>query len=99
RTTRPPSSRCRSTSSRCSWRESRRKRRRMRVVVSGASGLIGSALVQDLEASGCAVARLVRREPRGADEIEWDPARGTLEVSRLEGFDAAVHLAGENLAA
>jgi hypothetical protein len=70
----------------------------MRILVSGSSGLIGSALVFALERSGHAVTRLVRRAPRGRGEIEWDPARGILPIRGLEGIDGVVHLAGESIA-
>lgn len=71
----------------------------MRVVVTGAGGLIGAAVVQSLESEGHAVVRLVRREPRAnAAEIAWDPTRGRLDDQALDGVDAVVHLAGENIA-
>lgn len=69
----------------------------MKVAVSGASGLIGSALVPALRAAGHDVLRLVRREPEGADEVGWDPAAGELDPSTLEGVGALVNLSGENL--
>ena len=69
----------------------------MRVVVSGASGLIGAALVPSLRSRGHDVLRLVRREAAQADEIRWDPAAGDLDVSLLQGVDAFVNLSGENL--
>ena len=69
----------------------------MRIVVGGASGLIGSALVPALRHDGHAVVRLVRREPAGSDEIRWDPAAGALEPGTLEGVDAVVNLSGANL--
>lgn len=69
----------------------------MKVAVSGASGLIGSALVPALVASGHEVVRLVRREPRSATEIAWDPDAGTIDKARLAGIDAFVTLSGENL--
>ena len=69
----------------------------MKVVVSGASGLIGSALVPALRASGHDVTRLVRRQETAADEIHWDPAAGDLDTSRLHGVDAIVNLSGENI--
>ena len=71
----------------------------MKIIVSGASGLVGTALCTRLGRGGHTVARLVRREPHGADEIEWHPERGELEGAALEGADAVVHLAGENIAA
>jgi uncharacterized protein len=71
----------------------------MRVLVTGASGLIGSALAADFEKRGDSVVRLVRRPPREAREAFWDPAAGAIDGPALERFDAIVHLAGENLAA
>jgi uncharacterized protein (TIGR01777 family) len=71
----------------------------MRVVVSGASGLIGSALVPALVGEGDEVTRLVR-SPRqaGAGTVRWDPDAGALDRDRLEGVDALVHLSGETVA-
>ena len=65
----------------------------MRVAVTGASGLIGSALTGDLTADGHEVRRLVRREVRGPDEVRWDPIAGTVGLAGLAGVDAVVHLA------
>lgn len=70
-----------------------------RIVVSGASGLIGRAVVPLLEASGNEVVRLVRRPVRGEGEIFWDPAAGVLAPAALAGTTAVIHLAGENVAA
>lgn len=70
----------------------------MKVVVSGASGFIGTALVATLEGQGCTVVRLVRRVTAGDGEITWDPAAGRLEAADLAGADAVVHLAGESVA-
>ncbi|MER6851158.1 TIGR01777 family oxidoreductase [Streptomyces flaveolus] len=67
---------------------------RSRIAVAGASGLIGSALVRSLTADGHEVVRLVRRAPRGADEVRWDPAAGHVDAAGLEGCDAVVNLAG-----
>ena len=72
--------------------------RSVKIVVSGASGLIGTALVPSLRNDGHEVLRLVRREPAGTDEIRWDPATDELDTSRLHGVDALVNLSGENLA-
>jgi uncharacterized protein (TIGR01777 family) len=70
----------------------------MDVVVTGASGLIGSALRRSLTGDGHRVIALVRRPPRSADEIRWDPASGLLEPAELEGVGAVVHLAGAGIA-
>lgn len=68
-----------------------------RFVLSGASGLIGTALAAFLEASGHPVVRLVRRPPRGPGEATWDPDGGALEPSVLEGARAVIHLSGQNV--
>lgn len=67
----------------------------MRVAITGASGTIGSALTRRLVAEGHVVTRLVRREPSAATEVRWDPDHGDVDLERLEGIDAIVHLAGE----
>jgi uncharacterized protein len=72
----------------------------VRVLVSGAGGLIGSALLPSLREAGHSVARLSRPgSARGGDDVEWDPLNGRLDAARLGGFDAVVHLAGESIAA
>lgn len=68
----------------------------MRVIISGASGLIGGALSTHLRAQGHDVVSLVRR-PAGDAEIQWDPAKGTLDAEALAGADAVVHLAGAGI--
>jgi uncharacterized protein (TIGR01777 family) len=68
------------------------------VAVSGATGLIGTALVEHLRASGARVRRLVRPGRAGPDDVEWDPMRGVLAPNALDGVDAVVHLAGEPIA-
>lgn len=68
----------------------------MRVVVSGSSGLIGSALCSSLTSEGHEVVKLVRRTA-GAGEIQWDPMSGQLADGALEGSDAVVHLAGAGI--
>jgi uncharacterized protein (TIGR01777 family) len=72
----------------------------MKVAVTGASGLIGSALTASLRASGDQVVTLVRRTPASATEIAWDPLtpRGSLAPGALDGTDAVVHLAGAGVA-
>lgn len=69
----------------------------MKVLVSGSSGLIGSALVPALRQAGHQVVRLVRRRPEPPDEFFWLPDAGQLDRSALEGVDAVVHLAGETI--
>jgi len=66
----------------------------VRVAVTGASGLIGTALTGSLAADGHEVRRLVRREVRDPDEVRWDPIGGTVDLAGLAGVDAVVHLAG-----
>lgn len=68
-----------------------------RVLLTGASGLVGSALRRTYESQGVEVVSLVRREPRSVKEIRWDPSAGIVDLARLEGFDAVIHLAGENV--
>ncbi|MDB4967525.1 MAG: Cell division inhibitor [Myxococcales bacterium] len=67
------------------------------VAISGATGLIGTALGAFLATGGHRVLSLVRRAARGDDEIAWDPAAGTIDGARLEGVDAVIHLAGANV--
>jgi uncharacterized protein (TIGR01777 family) len=72
----------------------------MNILVTGSSGLIGSALIPSLTTGGHRVIRLVRLQPGpGEEAVHWDPAAGTVDMAGLEGADAAVHLAGENIAA
>jgi len=77
----------------------------VRIVVTGAGGLIGPVLIRQLRADGHQVLRLVRRQPRTADEVRWDPRPASSSgaftsetVAALEGLDAAVHMAGAPIA-
>src|SRR5882672_7060136 len=70
----------------------------MKVLIAGASGLVGSALVPSLTADGAEVTRLVRSTPKPG-EIEWHPNQDAMDPARLEGFEAIINLAGENVAA
>ncbi len=68
------------------------------VLVTGASGLIGTKLVAALEADGKRVLRAVRRDVRSDHEISWDPPNKKIDRDQLEGLDAVIHLAGANVA-
>ena len=68
----------------------------MNVAISGASGLIGSKLVAALTAGGHSVRRLVRKSTGAGGEILWDP-NGSVDSKALEGIQAVIHLAGENI--
>ena len=70
----------------------------MKILVTGSHGFVGSALLPALMAEGHRVVRLVRTAAPCADEITWDPAANEMDVAALEGADAVVHLAGENIA-
>jgi uncharacterized protein len=71
----------------------------MKVLVTGSSGLVGSALAPRLAAEAHQVTRLVRPKTRpAAGQVVWDPDAGRLDPASIEGFDAVVHLAGENIA-
>ena len=65
-----------------------------RIAITGASGLIGSALVGHLKSEGHTVQRLVRRTPVSPDEVQWDPKSGFVDLDALRGVDAIIHLAG-----
>lgn len=68
------------------------------ILVSGASGLVGRALVGFLQTQGHIVRTLVRRTPRGDGEFQWDPCAGSMDAAALVGVDAVVLLGGENVA-
>jgi uncharacterized protein (TIGR01777 family) len=70
----------------------------MRIAITGSTGLVGSTLVPLLATGGHSVTRLVRREAK-AGEVTWNPKAETFDASPLNGGDAVVHLAGENIAA
>jgi len=69
----------------------------MKIAIAGASGLIGSAFINSVEEDGAEVTRLVRSSPK-AGEIEWHPNQDAIEPGKLQGFEAIVSLAGENVA-
>ncbi len=68
----------------------------MKVIVTGSHGLIGGELVAELGRRGHEVTRLVRGQAREG-EAAWDPVAGTIEAGKIEGHDAAVHLAGAGI--
>lgn len=73
--------------------------REMTIALSGASGMLGSALNLALQQQGEQVLRLVRRAPAASDEVRWDPVTGLPpETGKLEGLSAAIHLSGANVA-
>lgn len=75
------------------------ERRMNRVIaVTGSNGLVGSRLLEELSRNGERITRLVRRNP-GKNEVLWDPTGSTGEIEALNGVEAVVHLAGENIAA
>ena len=65
-----------------------------RIAITGASGLIGSALVGKLKSEGYTVQKLVRRPAINSEEISWDPKNQTIDLEALAGVDAVIHLAG-----
>jgi uncharacterized protein (TIGR01777 family) len=71
---------------------------RGKIAVTGASGLVGTEVVRVLRSRGYEVLRLVRRAPSASDEVQWDPARDSIDLEGLAGVNGAVHLAGDNVA-
>jgi uncharacterized protein (TIGR01777 family) len=71
---------------------------RQKIVVTGASGLVGRKLVATLRRHGFEVLRLVRQAPAADDEVRWDPDGGTIDAAGLQGVTGAIHLAGDNIA-
>ncbi len=69
----------------------------MKVLITGATGLIGNALQESFREKGYEMILASRSEPKGEDEIQWDAEKGFSEPERLEGIDAVVHLAGESI--
>jgi uncharacterized protein (TIGR01777 family) len=75
----------------------------MKIIVTGSTGMVGSALIRSLLADGHEVTRLVRGEAQafrapGTSAVHWNPERGEIDAGALEGHDGAVHLAGEPIA-
>ena len=77
-------------------------RKAMKILVSGATGLVGKALTEFLESGGHEVLKLSRSEAHKDDQLNWTPPdndfAGSVDQEKLEGLDAVVHLAGENIA-
>ena len=69
----------------------------MKILITGASGLIGKALHESFQSKGYELLRASRKEPKSAADIQWDTESGFAEPERLEGVDAVIHLAGESV--
>lgn len=74
-----------------------RARKPLRVLLSGASGLIGTELIRQLRESGDETVRLVRHPSRSDDERTWNPDSGSIDPELLAGFDAIVNLSGASI--
>jgi uncharacterized protein len=70
----------------------------MRILISGSHGLVGKALISELNKDKHEIVSLVRHASAGASEIEWHPNQGSIDSERVSGFDVVVHLAGESIA-
>jgi uncharacterized protein len=70
----------------------------MKILITGATGMIGTALIAALKKEGHDTARLLRSGPAAGMDVLWDPSAGRIHLTGLEGFDAVVHLAGESIA-
>ena len=71
----------------------------MRVLISGGTGTVGSALTDSLRSNGAVVNHLVRgKEKRSPDDVLWNPTSAIVDVPAMEGYDAVVHLSGANIA-
>ncbi len=69
----------------------------MRLILSGASGLLGPALMKSLGMAGYDIRQLVRSAPEGEGQIQWNPYAGVMDATALDGADALIHLSGENI--
>lgn len=71
----------------------------MKIALTGSSGLIGARLIQELRNAGHASLRVVRSDPESRPNVVgWNPESGEFDAKKLEGIEAVVHLAGENIA-
>ncbi|MEY3370024.1 MAG: hypothetical protein RLZZ361_694 [Cyanobacteriota bacterium] len=73
-------------------------KKHMKVLITGSSGLVGSALLDFLASGGHQVFKLVRQDPLSPNEINWNPESQKIDLAKLENFDVIIHLAGENIA-
>jgi len=72
----------------------------MNILISGSTGMIGSALIEVLKTQNHRITRLARSPMQSSEPtVQWNPAAGTLNAKDIEGFDGVVHLAGESIAA
>lgn len=71
---------------------------KLRIAISGSSGLIGTQLASFLSTGGHEVLHLVRCPAQNSHQISWEPLHGTIETEKLEGIDAVIHLAGAGIA-
>ncbi len=69
----------------------------MKIALTGSTGLVGTALSSALDDAGHDLVRLVRRDTTGPGEVTWDIGAGTIDARALEGVEAIIHLAGENI--
>ena len=70
----------------------------MKILITGSHGLVGNALISELNKDKHEIVSLVRHASAGASEIEWHPNQGSIDSERVSGFDVVVHLAGESIA-
>ncbi len=70
----------------------------MKIIVAGASGFLGTALLRRLAADGHDIVQLVRSPPKAADQVQWDPAAGDLDPASLESADTVINLGGAPIA-
>ncbi|MDM8516055.1 TIGR01777 family oxidoreductase [Desulfobacterales bacterium HSG16] len=75
----------------------RKDKKPLNIMISGASGLVGSALIPFFTTGGHKVSRLVRRPAENTNEIRWDPWAGKLNPSDMEGVDTVINLSGANI--